>query len=76
MEMDRSGGESEVGGDPAPEPPPGVTLETAVEAITGISTRPRGSIHPTFLRRHYRAVRRRLRITAGLIYTSPSGRDS
>jgi hypothetical protein len=64
MEVDRSGGESEVGDEPSPEPPPGMTLATAVEAITVTSTRPRESIYQTLLRRHYRAVRRRLHITA------------
>ena len=64
MEIDRQGGESEEDSEPAPEPPPGMTLETAVEAITKTSTRPRESIYQTLLRRHYRAVRRRLGITA------------
>jgi hypothetical protein len=65
MEVVCSGGESENGGDEAsPEAPPGMALAAALEATTRCSTRPRESIYQTLLRRHYRAVRRRLRITA------------
>ena len=52
------------GAGPSPEPPSGMVLAVALEAISRCSTRPRESIHQTLLRRHYRAVQRRLRITA------------
>jgi hypothetical protein len=61
------------GGEPSPEPPPGITLAGAMEAISRRSTRPRENTHLMCynsycywcrLRRQDRAVQRRLRRTA------------
>ena len=65
MEVEGSARESDDGDvEPSPEPPPGMALAAALVGTTRCSTRPRESIYQTLLRRHYRAVRRRLRITA------------